>query len=238
MYWCDWDCWRKRERKKEEKCKLSLQLGVKYLGDNAINVVLLPIFKEMAQNLELLSSQSKNAISHMQITRCQLALTVGAILNLLNLHYDIHYDIFIYFKDVERGLRIGDYRSSGNTGHSRNWSEFYLTSYSRRIWEKAGANSTHQRYYLDRSCSTTLLSSYGWDLGYLWSCNLEHCLFIKSHGYSSDAYVGVVGHCGSRKCRRYDWVSTEIAHDVVATFYPSKTWTTSKLRWKISLGMR
>ena len=77
------------EEERKEKRKeiiISSQLGVKYLGDNAINVVLLPIFKEMAQNLEQLASQSKNAISHMQITRCQLALTVGTTPNRINMH--------------------------------------------------------------------------------------------------------------------------------------------------------
>ena len=76
----------KNREKNREKSIISSQLGVKYLGDNAINVVLLPIFKEMAQNLEQLASQSKNAISHMQITRCQLALTVGTTPTRLNMH--------------------------------------------------------------------------------------------------------------------------------------------------------
>ena len=46
------------------------------MGDNAIEVLLVPVFREMSMNLEKLVKSGKSALAHVQIHRCLHALTV------------------------------------------------------------------------------------------------------------------------------------------------------------------
>lgn len=46
------------------------------MGDNAIEVLLMPVFREMSLNLEKLAQNEKSALAHVQIHRCLHALTV------------------------------------------------------------------------------------------------------------------------------------------------------------------
>lgn len=46
------------------------------MGDNAIEALLLPVFREMSTNLDKLLKSEKSALAHVQIHRCLHALTV------------------------------------------------------------------------------------------------------------------------------------------------------------------
>ena len=139
-------------------------IGVKYLGDNAINVLLLPVFKEMASNLEMLAKQHVNALSHTQIIYCQFALTV---------RYEKGWWSMMMVNNDDQWWRIGTHWRNFNQSNSWNWSELYFACHSRGIWEKARADPQYTRPDSDGSHTAAVLSSYGGCVGYLWSCNLN-----------------------------------------------------------------
>lgn len=48
------------------------------MGEKSIDMLLLPVFKEMMHNLSRLQAAKKNTVAHTQIRRCLHALTVWA----------------------------------------------------------------------------------------------------------------------------------------------------------------
>lgn len=46
------------------------------LGETAVDAILLPIFREMSENLSRLLATRQGALAHVQIQRCLHALTV------------------------------------------------------------------------------------------------------------------------------------------------------------------
>ena len=52
------------------------EVGVRALGETAVDALLLPVFCEMSENLSRLLATQKSALAHVQIQRCLHALTV------------------------------------------------------------------------------------------------------------------------------------------------------------------
>lgn len=46
------------------------------LGETAVDAILVPIFREMSENLSRLLATQRSALAHVQIQRCLHALTV------------------------------------------------------------------------------------------------------------------------------------------------------------------
>lgn len=51
-------------------------VGVRALGETAVDALLLPVFCEMSENLSRLLATQKSALAHVQIQQCLHALTV------------------------------------------------------------------------------------------------------------------------------------------------------------------
>lgn len=49
---------------------------MRVLGETAVDAILVPIFREMSENLSRLLATQRSALAHVQIQRCLHALTV------------------------------------------------------------------------------------------------------------------------------------------------------------------
>ena len=51
-------------------------VGITRLGENTIELVLLPVYKEIVMNLDIVLKTTTSAITHMQAHRCLYSITV------------------------------------------------------------------------------------------------------------------------------------------------------------------